>query len=84
MEKVEAKSLLLSEVTKKVIANSLLIEPQETITLVTEDPDDNKILACAKAGKVDYIISQDAHLLKLNVFESIPILTPEEFLRKFM
>lgn len=42
----------------------------------------NKILECAKAGNVNYIVSNDNHLLKLGKFENIPILNPEEFIKK--
>ena len=48
--------------------------------LIKEDPDDNKILECAKAGLVDYIVTNDYHLLKIGVFEKIKIVKPDEFL----
>ena len=40
---------------------------------VSEDPDDNKFLACAIASGADMIISNDKHLLDLNSFEGIPV-----------
>jgi len=33
------------------------------IDVVKDDPDDNKVLACALAVKADYIVSGDRHLL---------------------
>ena len=33
----------------------------------------------AVAGNVDYIVSQDNHLLNLKEFRGIKIITPEEF-----
>ncbi len=57
-----------------------MIEPKERMDVVKEDPDDNKFIEVAIAGKANYIISQDNHLLKLKEFRNIKILTPKEFL----
>jgi putative PIN family toxin of toxin-antitoxin system len=48
--------------------------------VVKDDPDDNKVLACALAAQADYIVSGDGHLLKLGVFENTPIVTTKDFL----
>ena len=50
------------------------------LDLVKDDPDDNRVLECAVAGKVDYIVSGDRHLLNLKAHASIPILTARQFL----
>lgn len=50
------------------------------VEVVKEDPSDDKILACAKEGEVDYIVASDAHLADLGGFESIPIVPPRRFL----
>lgn len=65
----------------KIVSISGLVKPTKKLDIVKDDPDDNKILECAIAGKVDYIISNDEHLLKLKEFEGIPIIKPEEFLK---
>ena len=80
--KIENKKLILLNVVQKVIINSEIVEPKVRLNIVNEDKDDNKILECAKEGKVDYIITQDKHLLKLGSFENIGILKPDEFLSK--
>jgi len=81
-DKVADKKLILNKVVERVVSQSTIVFPIDKLNVVTEDPDDNKILACAKAGKVDFIISNDNHLLKLKVFEGISILTPTEFLKQ--
>ncbi len=63
-----------------LLANSVLVEPKENINIIKEDPDDNKFLECAVEACADYIISGDAHLLKLQQFRGIEILSPKEFL----
>ncbi len=45
-----------------------------------EDPDDDRVLECAVAGKADYVVSGDRHILKLSSYEGIPILTVRQFM----
>ncbi len=49
----------------------------EKITVVTRDPDDNKILECALAGKADLIVTSDQDLLKLKTFRGIGVIHPK-------
>ncbi len=49
---------------------------------VVRDPKDNIILELAVSGAATAIISGDADLLALHVYDSIPIQTPAEFLRR--
>ncbi|MFC1570577.1 putative toxin-antitoxin system toxin component, PIN family [Candidatus Omnitrophota bacterium] len=41
----------------------------------SEDPEDDKFLACAIAAGAEMIVSNDKHLLDLNIFKGIPIYT---------
>lgn len=59
---------------------AFLVEPQEVVTVVEDDPEDNKVLECALAGDAAYIVTGDSHLLKLQVFTDIQILSPSSFL----
>ncbi len=47
---------------------------------VDDDPDDNKVLACALEGKADFIVSGDHHLTDIGSFRGIPIVKPDAFL----
>ena len=49
-----------------------------------QDKIKDKKLECAIAGNVDCIVSNDKHLLKLKKFRNIPILTPDEFVEKYL
>ena len=64
----------------KIRAHSNWIKPQKTFTVIKEDPDDNKFLECAVAGKADFIVSGDKHLLKLKEFHDIKIITIDKCL----
>ncbi len=45
-----------------------------------EDPDDNRILEAAVAGRAVCIVSGDRHLLRMKVFRRIQIVTVNEFI----
>jgi putative PIN family toxin of toxin-antitoxin system len=59
------------------------IEPEDTPAVVEEDPDDDHFLACADWGRADCLVSGDPHLLKLDYYKGIPILSPAAFLKQF-
>ncbi len=46
---------------------------------LTADPDDDYLVALARAAGADYLVSGDRHLLELTDPEP-PVLTPREFL----
>jgi len=57
-----------------------IVEPSFTIDIIKNDPDDNKILECAASCNADYIVSGDSHLLDLNEYNGIKILSAKKFL----
>lgn len=57
-----------------------VVEPEVSVDVLRDDPDDNRVLEAAIAGSADCIVSGDRHLLELESFRGIPILTPREFL----
>lgn len=67
-----------------ILAISELVEPKIKINIIKDDPDDNKILECAVEGKVNYIVSGDKHLLRVRAYQGIKIITPREFMDKFL
>lgn len=78
--KIINKKLFILDIVEKVIKEATIVEPKIRFNSVSEDPDDNIILECAVEGNVDYIVSQDNHLLKIKNFRGIPIVTPKVFL----
>ena len=80
IDKIENKNLIVSNVIQKVLSISTIVDPKNPINIV-DDPDDNKFIEAAIEGNVDYIISQDKHLLKIKEYKGIKILTPADFLK---
>ena len=54
------------------VAGKGVVTPQVTAHAVAADPDDNRILECAIAGKADIIVSNDHHLLDLKSTRASP------------
>ena len=63
-------------------AMALVTEPRERLSIIAEDPSDNRVLACALSAHAQMIVSGDRHLLALKRFRVIPILSPREFLER--
>lgn len=51
---------------------------------VCADPDDDKFIEYAIAGKAEAIISGDKHLLKASGFHGLEVMTPRKFVDKFV
>ena len=60
-----------------------LVSSDRRLSVVTADPDDNRILEAALATKADVIVSGDAHLLDLVNWKGIPVISADTFLKKF-
>ena len=75
----ETKSKLVAILQEK--RNIDLVVPSRHHAVIREDPEDDKFIDCAVEAKADYIISGDAHLLRVKAFGGIPIYSPKEFLR---
>ena len=56
------------------------VTPAHEISVITEDPTDNRILECAQAGQSEYLVTRDKHLLKLDYFGPTRIILAAEFL----
>jgi len=56
--------------------------PTESINAIPADPTDNKFLEAAVEGKANLIVSGDGHLLELETFRNIPIITAREFITR--
>lgn len=58
-----------------------LVSPESSLTVIQDDPDDNRILECALEANASFIITGDPHLLSLQEFQKIKIIDPSEYLK---
>jgi putative PIN family toxin of toxin-antitoxin system len=78
--KLKFSPTLQVNILEFVFSWSRFVQPQEIVSVVTDDPDDDKFLACAIAANASAIISGDPHLLSLGSYRDILIMTPVQFL----
>lgn len=61
---------------------SIVVEPEREVAMISEDPEDNRVLEAARAGDADVIVSGDRHLLGLKRFGPSAIMNPRELLNR--
>jgi len=72
------------EIAQFVRDVSECVEPAIVIDAVVKDPADNLILECALWGDANFLVTGDkAHLLPLDPFRGIRIVSPRQFLKTF-
>jgi uncharacterized protein len=59
--------------------DALVVEDPPALAELSPDPDDDYLIALARAASADYLVSGDRHLLDL-ADPNPPVLTPREFL----
>ena len=74
----------IAPIIELVTIHGQLIDTGGIDISICEDPDDNKFIECAIAGKCDIIVSGDRHLIKLAGYEGISVLRPREFSEQYL
>ena len=80
LERIHPGSPAAARFLHAVYLKGISINPSMQIHAVRQDPDDNRFLECAVAGKARTLVSGDQHLLRLKCFRGVKILTPRAFL----
>lgn len=65
-----------------VFRKAIITKDLYEVDTITEDPTDNKFLACALEGKADFIVSRDPHLRNLKEFQGIEIVDVKTFVER--
>ena len=69
---------------RAVLAQSVrigeIVEPVERVSIIADDPDDDRALEAAQAAGAALIVSGDRHLLSLGHWGELAILSPAEVL----
>jgi uncharacterized protein len=57
-----------------------IVEPVDRVSVIVDDPDDDRVLEAAQTAGAGFIVSGDRHLLSLRRWGEIAILSTAEFL----
>jgi len=60
-----------------------IISPRATLRVIARDPDDDRVLECAVAGRADCIVTGDKDLLEAKRYRDIAIITLRQFHDRF-
>jgi uncharacterized protein len=58
------------------------VKPTQRLDIIKEDPTDDRILECAVAGKSEYLVTRDKHLLMLGRYGGTEIIKVADLLQK--
>jgi len=64
----------------QIVRIGVIVEPVERVSIIADDPDDDRVLEAAQAAGAAIIVSGDRHLLSLGRWGVVAILSPAEFL----
>ena len=67
-----------------ITIESYLVQAPAFSDPVSDDPDDDKFLACALASNTKVIISGDKHLLRLSGYCGLDVLRPSKFVNEYL
>jgi putative PIN family toxin of toxin-antitoxin system len=73
-------SAMLTDALEEIKRFATLVHPLTTLDVIKADPSDNRILECALSSQSECVVTGDSHLLTLQEYEGIAILSPAEFL----
>ncbi|MBI2358534.1 MAG: putative toxin-antitoxin system toxin component, PIN family [Deltaproteobacteria bacterium] len=77
--RIAALNTSVGELMESLLSIVEVIHEPRLEPVIPQDPDDDKILACAVASRAQWIVSGDNHLLALRRYRGIPIGTPKQF-----
>jgi uncharacterized protein len=75
LKQAKVKLLLKTLKTKAV-----WVEAYEKVTLITNDPEDNKFLECVLAAKAEYLITGNSKHFPFKKFKHARVTSPAEFI----
>jgi len=79
-QKFHLSSPQLSAILELFQQTFTLVVPNQRVSVVTQDPDDNAILEAALAAGATFVVSGDRHLLDLGSWNQLRIVSPARLL----
>ena len=82
--KLEYPQFRTSRIVTRLLGFLRVVKITNQLEGITTDPDDNKIIECALVGGATHIVTGDKkHLLPLQSYQGIDIVTVTDFLQQF-
>lgn len=72
----------LQEIEPRLSAFTRRVSATQTLDVIKEDSDDNRILECAQAAGSEFIVTGDQDLLRLGQYADIKIVKVSDFLQR--
>ncbi len=69
-------------VEEEVLPYVVTVRVRLRLSVVRRDPENNKFLECAVAGRAEYLVTGDQDLRELGSYRGVTILTVGEFLER--
>lgn len=79
-DKFQWEGYSLQDARQRLFALGNRVSPKETLHIIKEDPDDDRILECAATANSDFIVSEDKDLLCLGQFGNARIVSIRDFI----
>ena len=79
VERIRLDDAELAAILEALLSKAEVVPGQLCLPGVTRDPKDDAVVACAKEGEADVIVSGDQDLLVLGEYEGIRVVTPRRF-----
>jgi len=79
-DKFAVKTAQVDRFLAVLVRKSKIVTPSSRFKIIREDPDDDVVLNTAYAGKAEYIVTGDRHLLALKEFKRTKIVKVNQML----
>lgn len=79
VERIRLDDAELAAILEALLSKAEVVPGQLRLPGVTRDPKDDAVVACAKEGEADVIVSGDQDLLVLGEYEGVRVVTPRRF-----
>jgi putative PIN family toxin of toxin-antitoxin system len=81
MRRLRFSKRLATLAQRRIRRRTQVVTPPPSRHAVRDDPDDSPILRAALACGADYLVTNDRHLLELDPYEGVRILTMDDYIR---
>lgn len=83
-DKFQWNGFMTRDARAKLLSLGNHVSPTVTLSVIKEDPDDDRILECAATAASDFVVTEDKDLLRIKRFGNARVLTIRDFLMQLL